>query len=85
MDAHPTIVLNDALAASKGHLESAGSTMASVLVEQLAEDRHFAEFEITVRGRIVDPHTGVDVGIVEHRMPYNVYWDRDPVKRDQSE
>lgn len=85
MIAHPTIMLNDALVAAKPHLTKAGETLASALVEQLANGSHYAQFEISVTAKIINPETGQAVGLVELREPYEVYSDRNPDRPDGTE
>jgi hypothetical protein len=85
MDAHPTVVLNDALGAAKPALSRAADAMAAQLVEQLSDTPYFAEFSISVTGSITNPQTGEVVATVRHRLPYQIFWDRDPNKPDGTE
>ena len=85
MDAHPTIVLNDALLSVKPHLTKAGEALASALVEQLANEPHYAQFEISVTAKIINPETGQADGLAELKEPYEVYPDRNPYRPDGTE
>ena len=85
MDAHPTIVLNDALGAAKDDLTRAADAMSAVLIEQLGKEPHFAQFTISVSGNITNPVTGEEVARIEHKLPYTIYWDRDPSMSDGTE
>ncbi len=85
MIAHPTIVLNDAVQAARPDLMRAGTAMADALVEQLTSEPYYAQFEFVVTGRIIDPATGTEIGLIEHKLPYAIFEDRNPDARDRTE
>ena len=71
-------VLNDAVHAGAEQLQSASEAIAAALTRGLGDVPEYAEFEIRVTGRVIDPRTRVSIGMAEVRDEFCVY----PERRD---
>ncbi len=80
MDASPTVVANDAILAGKEELKKSSERIAAVLIEQLKDDPHFAEFKISVNCRIWKPGNNESLLIAEASSleTFTVFDEREP-------
>ncbi len=82
---HPSSTLFRLAGDSRKLMTDAGEILADRLSRELAESGLYAEFEITLTARIMDPEQADPVGEITVWDPYVIFQNRNPSRDDGTE